>query len=342
MIGLGVSGGPTERRSYSSTIIEALTAAASGSTAVSVLTTGAVASCALLWGRALASATVDGPPSAVSALAPSALFQIGHDLARHGEAVFRIGPGGRLDPAGGVTVTGGADPDSWQYRVDLIGPTMTEQRTIPAAGVVHIRHAPDPTMPWRGRSPIAVASATGRLAAGLESALSDEANNAPRAVVVPIPEGPHDAQALADTIQGSRGRLNLPETTAAGYGDRAGAPARDWRPARFGPDPPAPLVALRGAVEASVCACYGLAPVLLGGVGDGTLAREAWRRASVATFAPLAGLVAEEISAKWDVPVALAFAELKASDRAGNARAYRSLRDAGMDDSDARRLSGLE
>ncbi len=342
MIGLGVSGGPTERRSYSSTIIEALTAAAAGRSTVSALTTGAVAAAALVWGRALASATVDGPPSAVRALAPSVLFGMGHDLARHGEAVYRIGPGGRLDPAGGVTVEGGPDPDTWQYRVDLIGPSITEQRTIPADGVIHVRHAPDAIQPWRGRSPIAIASATGRLAAGLESALSDEANNAPRATVSAVPEGPSDVAALADTVQSARFKLCMPETVAGGHGDRAGAPARDWRPSRYGPDPPAPLVTLRAAVEASVCACYGLAPVLLAGSGDGTLAREAWRRASVATFAPLAGLVGEEISAKWGEPIRLTFEELKAADRSGNARAYRSLRSAGMDDSDARRLSGLE
>ena len=86
----------------------------------------------------------------------------------------------------------------------------------------------------------------------------------------------------------------------------------------------------------------GLAPVLLAGSGDGTLAREAWRRASVGTFAPLARLVGEEIGLKWDADVRLTFEELKASDRSGNARAYRSLRSAGMDDSDARKLSGLE
>ena len=342
MIGLGVSGGPTERRSYSSVIVEALTAAASGSTAVSALTVGAVAAAAMVWGRALASASVAGPPSAVRALAPSVLFQIGHDLARHGESIFRIGDGGRLDPAGGVTVTGGADPSTWQYRIDLIGPSITEQRTIPADGVIHVRHAPDPIESWRGRSPIAIASATGRLAAGLESALSDESNNAPRAVVSAVPEGPSDVAALADTVQSARFKLCLPETVAAGHGDRAGAPARDWRPSRYGPDPPAPLVALRAAVESTIASVYGLAPVLLGGAADGTLAREAWRRAAVGTFAPLARLVGEEVSAKWGEPIRLTFEELKAADRSGNARAYRSLRDAGMDDSDARRLSGLE
>ena len=342
MTGLGISGGPTERRSYSAVIVEALTSAASGRSTVSALTTGAVSACALAWARALASATVDGPPSAVRALAPSVLFGIGHDLARHGEAVYRIGPGGRLDPAGGVSITGGPDPGSWAYRIDLVGPTMTEQRTIPADGVIHVRHAPDPIRPWSGRSPIAIASATGRLAAGLESALGDEASNAPRATVSPVPEGPSDGAELTNTVQGARFKLCMPETVAGGHGDRAGAPARDWRPSRYGPDPPAPLVALRGAVEGSVCACYGLAPVLLSGAGDGTLAREAWRRASVATFAPLARLVGEEVSAKWGEPIRLTFEELKASDRSGNARAYRSLRSAGMDDSDARKLSGLE
>ena len=343
MIQLGVSGGPpVERRSYTSIITEAITAAAAGQSTVSALTTGAVAAACLTWGRALASATVEGPESVRQALTPSVLFNIGFDVARDGESVWRIGAGGRLEPLASVSVEGGPDPSTWQYRVDRPGPTLTETRTVPAAGVVHVRHAPDAMMPWRGRSPIAVASATGRLAAGLESALSDESNNAPRAVVVAIPEGPHDGQALADTIQQSRGRLNLPETTAGGYGDRAGAPVRDWRPERFGPDPPAPLVALRTAVETCIAAVYGLHPSILGGAGDGTLARESWRRAALGTFAPLARLVAEEIGAKWDAAVTLTFPELRAADRAGNARAYRSLRDAGMDDQDARRLSGLE
>ena len=343
MIALGVSDGPAERRSYTSVILDAITAAAAGQGSnVSALATAAVEACALAWARALATATVEGPPSARAAVSPSVLFALGHDLARHGESVWRIGRGGRLEPVASWSVEGGPDPETWQYRVELAGPSMTQHRTVPAAGVVHVRHAPDPIQPWRGRSPIAVASATGRLAAGLESALSDEVNNAPRAVVTPVPEGPHDVQGLADTIQQSRGRLNLPETVAAGHGDRGGAPLRDWRPERFGPDPPAPLVALRESVEACIAALYGLAPVLLGGAGDGTLAREAWRRAALGTFAPLARVVAGELAGKWDARIALTFDALKAADRAGNARAYRSLRDAGMDDGDARRLAGLE
>ena len=345
MIALGVAGGPpVERRSYSSIIVQALTQAAAGSQTVSALATGAVEACALTWGRALSTAGVEGPESARRALTPSTLFAIGHDVARHGESVWRIAAGGRLEPLASWSVEGGPDPETWQYRVDRPGPTVTESRTVPAGGVVHVRHAPDPAMPWRGRSPISVASETGRLAAGIESALSDEAVNAPRAVVTPIPEGPkdQDGQGLADTIQRSRGRLNLPETTAGGYGDRAGAPLRDWRPERYGPDPPAPLVALREQVEACVCAVYGLHPVLLGANGDGTMARESWRRAALGTFAPLGALVADEVSAKWGADVALTFDALKASDRSGNARAYRSLRDAGMDDGDARRYAGLE
>ncbi len=341
MIALGVSDGPAERRSYTSVILDAITAAAAGQGAnVSALATGAVEACALTWGRALATATVEGPPSVRAAVSPSVLFGVGHDLARHGESLWRIGRGGRLEPVASWSVTGGPDPETWQYRIELAGPSMTQHRTVPAAGVVHVRHAPDP--PWRGRSPIAVASATGRLAAGLESALSDEVNNAPRAVVVAIPEGPHDAQGLADTIQGSRGRLNLPETTGAGWGDRAGAPMRDWRPERFGPDPPAGLVTLRESVEACIAGLYGIHPALLGANGDGTAMRESWRRFGLATAAPLARVVAGELAAKWDARIALTFDALKAADRAGNARAYRSLRDAGMSDPDARRLAGLE
>ena len=62
---------------------------------------GAVASAAGVWGRALATATVRGPESARRSVTPSALFGIGHDLARHGEAVYRIGRGGRRTVSGG-------------------------------------------------------------------------------------------------------------------------------------------------------------------------------------------------------------------------------------------------
>ena len=344
MIALGVSGGPPrETRSYTSTILQALTQAAAGSQTVSALATGAVTACALTWGRALASAAVEGPPSAQQALTPSVLFNIGFDVARDGEACFRIGVGGRLESLASWSVEGGPDPETWRYKASRAGPTLTESRVIPAEGVVHVRHAPDPAMPWRGRSPIGVASATGALAAGLESALSDEANNAPRAVLVALPEGPkdQDGQELTNTVQGSRGKLCMPETTAGGYGDRAGAPLRDWRPERFGPDPPAPLVALREQVEASVCACYGIHPSLLSGGSDGTAMRESWRRFGLATAAPLGRLVADEVSAKWGADVALTFDALKASDRSGNARAFRSLVEGGVSVADALRLSGL-
>ena len=177
----------TEKRNYSSVITDALFAAASGGAAVSAANTGGAVAAAGLWSRSLAVARIE--PDALAALMPGFLLaDVGLALALDGECLYRL-DGDRLARVDDWDVTGGANPATWQYRCSESGPSTTETRTVPADRVLHVRINPDPRQPWRGRSPMAMASETGRLAAGVEGALADEANNAPRAVVVTIPEG---------------------------------------------------------------------------------------------------------------------------------------------------------
>ena len=85
------------------------------------------------------------------------------------------------------------------------------------------------------------------------------------------PDPPSPAAGLAEAIRTAKGRTLLPETTAGGYGDKMGAPRRDWKPERLGADPPMALVHLRQHVESSVLACYGIpAPLDPAGLTDGT------------------------------------------------------------------------
>ena len=79
-------------------------------------------------------------------------------------------------------------------------------------------------------------------------------------------------------------------------------------------------------------AAAGVDPIIAGlQRGDGTLAREAYRRFERLTLRPLGRLIQTELRAKLDAPdLTISFNSLRSSDFVGLARAYKSLRDAGM------------
>ena len=74
---------------------------------------------------------------------------------------------------------------------------------------------------------------------------------------------------------------------------------------------------------------------------EGTSQRESFRRLMHATIAPLARIVAEELSAKFETDISLSFDSLFAADLSGRARAFQSLVGGGMDLAKAAALSGL-
>ena len=137
--------------------------------------------------------------------------------------------------------------------------------------------------------------------------------------------------------------MSLVETTAAGFGEgRGAAPMQDWKPRRFGADPPDTLRGLRADVYEAVCAACGVPPQLAMGQSDGTLARESWRRFVMGRVEPLARVWAVELARKLDAPgLALSFRELWAHDQAGRAQAFKSLAAGGMPLADAAAASGV-
>ena len=106
-----------------------------------------------LWGRAFASAKIAGSGMAPRAVTPVVLETIGRQLIRRGEAVFEIvvtGGGLTLRPCADWSVSGGPNPDSWVYLLNIPGPSTTISKTVSAQRVVHVRYAagPDATMGW--------------------------------------------------------------------------------------------------------------------------------------------------------------------------------------------------
>ena len=358
MIQLGVAQLPVARRetrNYESMILNQVLATATGSSTADAGALGALETASGVWARAFSGARVTPQNRKTAALTPAVLSAIARRLVRRGESchLIDIDQAGRLRllEASFWDVTGGARRP-WRYQVTITGPSATETQWVSGDQVVHPMYAFSELQPWRGLGPLQWASTTGRLGVELEKALGDETSG-PRGnlVIVPeghagdVPEGEADpmAQLQSDLVH-LRGGLAMMETTAAGWGDKGGAPQADWRPRRLGADPPASLAEIRAGVEKSVLALCGVPPALATDA-DGTSQRESYRRFLHGSVSPVARLVEAELREKLDVPnLSISFDTLYAADLSGRARAWRSLvgRDAKMDAAKAARLAGLE
>ena len=337
-----------EKRNYSSTILAALEAAADASGEPTPLTSAAVEIAAGFWGRAFAMADVNGGENYFS---PELLAWIGRAMVRHGEALMLIDPDAPLMPLScDSSIEGGPMESDWRYRVTLHGPTAQTDMTVAAERIVHVRYAFEDKEPWRGLSPIAFASQTGALAAGLERTLKWEATSNV-GYLLPVPQdvtGGDDADdplaTLRATLKDLKGKTAILESTRSIAPTMGAAPASDWKPQRLGASPPEGLIALRYAALASMLAVMGVSPALAGVTATSAApaaSREAWRQFLHGTVQPAARLVAAEASRKLGIEVAFNFDRLFASDLQGSARAFQSMVTGGMDVAKAAALSGL-
>ena len=79
-------------------------------------------------------------------------------------------------------------PEFWRYAVELPTPGGMVKRTYPAAAVIHCRYATRPSAPWKGVSPLGMASETQALAAWLERRLAEEAS-VTNGYILALPDG---------------------------------------------------------------------------------------------------------------------------------------------------------
>ena len=172
------------------------------------------------------------------------------------------------------------------------------------------------------------------------------------ATVIPMPqqrEQPDDADddplgPIKRALLGAGGRSVFVETTAGAHGqDRQDAPRQDWQQKRLGANPPETLAALLSQTSNMVMAAAGVDPIIAGlSRGDGTLAREAYRRFERLTLQPLGRLMQTELRLKLDAPdLTISFNSLRSSDFAGIGRAYKALKDSGMSPAEINELLDL-
>ena len=141
---------------------------------------------------------------------------IGRSLIRRGELVFLIDTQAgklRLIPAETHDVTGGPYPEEWEYRLTLGGPTRTmTHEFVPATSVLHFKYAADPSTPWRGNGPIAVANLAGKLSAETVNALANESSGpVGRLLGIPVDGDSATVLALKTDIAQARGRTAIIE-----------------------------------------------------------------------------------------------------------------------------------
>ena len=334
-----------ERRdsSYTDTLVATITANSDGEKTAFPTATAALEACAGLVGRAFSACEVSGSARVTDALSPGLLNMVGRALIRRGEILLYIEVEGgeiTLRPVASHSVYGGDNPGDWTYRLNLAGPKQQRTlRNVMADGVVHVQYGADPETPWRGVGPLQVAQLAGRLSAETVAALADEASG-PRGQLMPTPvDGDDDTvDDLKADLKNMKGQLALVE--GGDWSAPGGGEAR-WKKERIGAEPPASLVEQLDKSTAEVYAACGINPAIFRDA-QGTAGREAWRQVLFGLVAPLGRIVEHELIRKLDAPdLELSWAELRASDISGRARAFQSLVGGGMDIQQAAAVSGV-
>ena len=316
---------------YSDSLVQFLLNRAQGNLSTAdANATAALESCVGAVGRAFAGADIaSDSPTIRAALTADILEMAGRQLVRAGEIVFYLdSTGGDLNiiPAQSHNVMGGPTPSSWRYDLTLGGPSLTQSyRDISAERVIHLRYAAHPSTPWRGQSPLEIASLAGRLSASTVKALADESGG-PLANLLGLPlDGDHPSIApFKKAIGEARGRL---ATIENGDWNASNGAFVDLQPKRLGPTPPQGLIELAQQASNEIYAAIGINPAMMT-AGDAASLRESWRLFLFGLVAPLGRKVAAELNQKLG-PVELEWQELRASDIQGRSRSLAGLVNAG-------------
>ena len=246
-----------------------------------------------------------------------------------------------LNPASSFQV--GGSRSNWIYELTFDSPDNRSMRLrVPADGIVHVRINADPASPWMGRAPYQLANLTASTLAFIERSLRDD-SSIPTGAIIALPDGvPKNVVAQAkQAITQGKGGLSLFETTSGGFGGgKAAAPQADWRTVRFGATPHADSTALRDTTARQVLATYGV-PHALAGLSDAGV-REARRTLFFDVVKPLRRIIEAELEAKLNRPFPITFDESVYLDHQRLSRAFKTLRDAGMSESETKKLLGID
>ncbi len=275
------------------------------------------------WSRAFAAALVE--PEPLAEVIPALVVR----LALEGEAAL-VRDGSRLALATISSVKGRSAPETWVYQLTLPGPSETPSIVRSRAEVAHIRLGPREH--WRGEAPWATVPYAANTVARFERLLQ-EVDGLPHRSGVGISfrallndqqlEGIH--RLLSKAAEDTTRPLIMPggaTFTNLASGGATGSPAH---------------FPMAGAIFAA----YGIPPVLFSDNASDAALREAKREFVSSTIVPIAAQIVREVK-RLDPSASIDLSPLRMPDWQQLSRAYKSFRDAGMSDEEARRLLGLE
>ena len=305
-----------------------------------------VQACVALWEHSLASATVEPASTALHGVCPRFLGLVGRMLALKGDfvALIEVQDGMvYLRPASQHEVYG--DFRTWTYWLYLDGPTAgTHTARVSADEVVHFRIGADTTRPWEGVGALKLSKDSAGAASAIESAIVEELK-LPIGRVAPFAGVPAQIESYGDRLR--RGGLTAAVDSGAATGARS--TGASLTPHAYGPEPGEPMRALRRDLRDEMASLFGIPATLFDPRGEGSSAREGWRRWWVGTMAPVALMVQDELKMKLDPAATVGLGALRASDEDGRSRAIsrrataaQTFMAAGIERDEALRLAGID
>ena len=276
---------------------------------------------ASIWGRAFAAANLSGDAGAL--LDAGCMAMTARALAKTGEIVFIVDADAMMPvPAFGVTITGQASPTTWMYKLNLPGPSSTEQRTLPGSQILHFKIGVDAKRPWRGQSPL-VAARAGAASLSLVEKSFQDALKIPTGTVV---SGGSQGRQTTDQI----GQITATVVNHLHNGMVFLADDKPVSVEQIRPNFDATQIELRAALINETLAAFGISPVMLNPVAPATSLREGTRLLLNVTLKPISKMIAREVERKLGMELKVDFSPLATSDIAGQARAVAALTKSGM------------
>ena len=185
-------------------------------------------------------------------------------------------------------------------------------------------------------------TSTRRALASVEKMLADEFDG-PRGSLLTYPAGGKTPlAALRAALLTLAGGLRLVRSGQAGYGDRS-AVSSQWLQTRIGASPPVAVVTLGSNLHNQTLQAYSIPPGLWRSSTQAP--REAWRFFLASSVRPTVRLFladcARVLGLRLDESLFVSFSALEDADLQPKARAFKALRDGGMEVAEARRVVGL-
>lgn len=276
--------------------------------------------------RSCSAARVDGVM-----LDPFTLASYGRDIATKGNCVLLFESGRFIRPTG-FSVTGGSlAQEQWTYLLNLHGPGRGRDVSATGENVAHIRYAPLPNTPWRGRSPLELAKISVSAMTGIERNVANEAG-APTGALVEAEQGTDDAksQSVLDNLFGKtrffdRGKMYQSQSFAK---------------LRVGLDLPESTLLAREQLGETVARIFGITPGLREGSGGAYVS--ALRMFYETCLIPLGRLLESELGRVAERPgITVSFPDMLRIDSLAASRTLKVLVDSGIPVEDAVRRSGI-